>query len=188
MHKLYILSTLFLFMMLKSTAQKSPLPYYEIPKAADMYSEGSVASRMIDGLGFRYYWATENLTTKDLNFKPTPEARTTEETIQHILELSQVIVNATLKVINGEEQPVLTFEEKRKRTLKNLKRASDILRNSKDVSHYKLLFKNKDLPFWNVINGPITDAIWHVGQVVSFRRSSGNPFPKGVSVLNGTKK
>ncbi len=45
-----------------------------------------------------------------------------------------------------------------------------------------------EYPFWNNINGPIADAIWHVGQVVSFRRSSGNPFPKGVSVLTGKKR
>lgn len=187
MRKLHLLSILFLFQMINSNAQNKQLPYYEIPKAAETYSEGSVASRMIDGLGFRFYWATENLTDKDLAFKPTTESRTTGETIQHILELSQVILNATLKIRNGDKQPELSFDEKRKKTLENLKQASDILRKSKDVSQYKLLFKSKELPFWNVINGPIADSIWHVGQVVSFRRSSGNPFPKGVSVLNGTK-
>jgi hypothetical protein len=45
----------------------------------------------------------------------------------------------------------------------------------------------QEFPFWNLINGPIADAIWHVGQVVSFRRSSGNPLPQGVNVLTGTK-
>ena len=128
------------------------------------------------------------MTEKDLAFKPTEEARTTGETLNHILGLSQVILNATLKVANGAKQPEMTFAEKRKKTLENLQQASNILKESTDVSDYKLIFGDTEIPFWNVINGPISDALWHTGQVVSFRRSSGNPFPKGVSVLRGTKK
>ena len=43
-----------------------------------------------------------------------------------------------------------------------------------------------EYPFWNQLNGPIADAIWHVGQVVSFRRTAGNSLPKGPSFLTGT--
>jgi len=163
------------------------LPYYQIPKEPKEYSAGTAASRMVDGLGFRYYWATEGLTQKDLAFQPNAEARTTLETIDHILGLSQVIVNATLQKENGAKQPKMTFAEKRKKTLENLQHASKILRESKDVSQYKMIFGKTEFPFWNVINGPIADAIWHTGQIVSFRRSSGNPFPKGVNVLRGVK-
>ena len=85
----------------------------------------------------------------------------------------------------------MTFTELRKATLLNIEKASNILRNSKDVSKYNIVFKRgrntSQLPFWNQINGPISDALWHVGQVVTFRRSSGNPLPKGVNVLTGTK-
>ncbi len=170
-------------MSIQVNAQK--LPYYEIPEASKEFTAGSVASRMIDGLGFRYYWATEGLTDKDLNFKPTPEARTSGETIDHILGLSQVILNAALNKPNGGKQPEMTFKEKREKTLQNLKKASDILRYQKDLSEFKVIFGENKYPFWNAINGPIADAMWHVGQVVSFRRSSGNPFPKGISVFTG---
>ncbi|MBL4904447.1 MAG: hypothetical protein JKZ00_00090, partial [Flavobacteriaceae bacterium] len=61
-------------------AQKDDF-YYEIPPAPKEYTAGTVASRMVDGLGFRYYWATEGLTEKDLAFRPNSEARTTLETI-----------------------------------------------------------------------------------------------------------
>jgi hypothetical protein len=168
-------------------AQKDDF-YYEIPEAAKEFTPGTVASRMVDGLGFRYYWATFGLTEKDLAFKPNAEVRTSGETIDHILGLSQMIVNSTLKVANGAKQPEMTFAEKRKKTLLNLQKASDILRNSKDISEYKIIFGKTEFPFWNQINGPISDALWHTGQVVSFRRSSGNPFPKGVNVLTGTKR
>ncbi len=172
-----------------TTAQNNTRPYYyEIPEAPKEYTAATVVSRMVDGLGFRYYWATEGLRPEDLTFKPNESARTTEQTIDHILGLSQVILNSTLKVANGAKQPEMTFEEKRKKTLENLEKAAKILRNSKDISEYKIIFGKTEFPYWNQINGPISDALWHTGQVVSFRRSSGNPFPKGVSVLRGTKK
>ncbi len=169
-------------------AQDKNLPYYEIPEAPKEYKAGTTVSRMVDGLGFRYYWATEGLTEKDLAFKPNEEARTSEQTIDHILGLSQVILNAVLIEPNGKPQPKMTFEEKRKNTLINLQKASEILRESDDLSQYKMIFGETEHSFWRLINGPISDALWHVGQVVTFRRSSGNPFPKGVSVLQGIKR
>jgi hypothetical protein len=169
------------------------LPYYEIPNCPDSYTPKNVVARMIDGLGFRYYWATEGLTAKDLAFRPTPEARTSEETIDHILGLSTIILNAFQKKENtrsGEETSTLTFEIKRQRTLENLKTASDLLKNDKvALEDSKIVFKNDgkttEYPLWNLINGPIEDAVWHVGQVVTFRRSSGNPFNAKASVLVG---
>ena len=169
---------------------KNELPYYEIPEASKEYTAGAIASRMIDGLGFRYYWATEGLREKDLKFKPNDEARASEQTINHILDLTKVILNSTLKIPNeGGKTSELTFDEKRRKTLENLEKASNILRKSKDISEFTIIFKRGDkvtkLPFWNQINGPISDALWHTGQIVSFRRSSGNPLPKGVNFLTG---
>jgi len=169
------------------------LPYREIPTAPDSFSAENVVARMVDGLGFRYYWATEGLRPEDLAFRPSPEARTSEETIDHILGLSTIIVNALKNQPNvrtGEETSALSFDTKRKKTLDNLQQASDLLKNSGGhLADYDIVFQNGDaqtvFPFWNMINGPISDALWHVGQVVSFRRSSGNPFNSKASVLTG---
>lgn len=169
------------------------LPYAEIPDYPAEYTAESVVSRMIDGIGFRFYWATEGLRPEDLAFRPTKESRTSEETIDHILGLSMVVLNALRNEVNtrsGEETSPLTFEVKRQKTLENLKTASDILRGGKQkLEDSKMVFKNGDksteYPFWNEINGPISDALWHIGQVVTFRRSSGNPFNSKVSVLSG---
>lgn len=61
------------------------------------------------------------------------------------------------------------------------------MRESTDLSEFNIVFKrgerSSEFPFWNQINGPISDALWHCGQVVSFRRASGNPFNSKVSVL-----
>ena len=192
--KLYLITSIIIVLTLNiMSAQnndKESLPYYEIPDYPENYSQGTVVARMIDGLGFRYYWATEGLRDENLKFKPNNEARTTEETIDHILGLSNVIVNSTTNKVNEKNDFIgLTFTQKRKLTLDNLKTAADILRKSKDLSQFKIIFKGEngvtEYPFWNQINGPIEDAIWHCGQVVSFRRSSGNPYNSKASVFTG---
>ncbi len=190
-----ILSILF---MQETTAQNSDardpdLPYYQIPEYPDTYTAGNVSARMIDALGFRYYWATEGLREEDLKFKPSEMARTTKETLDHIYGLSRLIVNAPDRKPNdgSREKSELTFQQLREKTLQNFKRASDLLKsdNGKDMEKNKIVYKRDEntteYPFWNLINGPIADAIWHVGQVVSFRRSSGNPLNPKVSVFNG---
>ena len=157
------------------------LPYYEIPKHAESYTTGTVAARMVDGLGFRYYWATEGLRAEDLNYKPSETGRTSAETIDHILGLSQFILNSISETKIKRDETELSFEEKRKQTLLNFKKASDILLKTDDLSK----FDNDRFPFWNIINGPIADALWHCGQVVMLRRASGNPFNSKVSVFSG---
>ena len=179
--------------MLISNSQEKEVSYYStIPEYPALYSPGTVAARMVDGLGFRYYWATENLRAEDLIFRPNEEARTTEETLDHILGLSQVILNASLKKVHESiDIEGMSFEEKRAITLQNIRKAADIFRkaNNDEMSEFEMVFQGDgqttNYPLWNLINGPIADAIWHVGQVVSFRRSSGNPFNSNVSVLRG---
>lgn len=180
----------FSLFMSQAQEQNQELPYYEISETPESYSQGGIVARMIDGLGFRYYWASEGLNPEDLAFRPSPEARTSEETIDHILGLSTVILNSAIHKANeGNNFEDMSFYEKRKQTLNNLKTAADIFRKSEDLSEFTVVFKGKNgsntFPFWNQINGPISDAIWHCGQIVSFRRSSGNPFNSKASVFMG---
>tara|TARA_R110002050_G_scaffold300018_1_gene467375 strand:+ start:64096 stop:64617 length:522 start_codon:yes stop_codon:yes gene_type:complete len=161
--------------------QNDKLPYYEIPEYPETYTASSVAARMVDGLGFRYYWATEGLRIEDLAYKPGETGRTTAETIEHIYGLSKFIRNSVLSNDKDTNTSELNFDDKRKQTLLNLKIVSDVLRNTQ-VS-FKL--DVTEVPFWNIINGPISDALWHCGQVVLLRRASGNPFNSKVNVFQG---
>ena len=169
------------------------LPYREIPDYPESFTPETVVARTIDGVGFRFYWATEGLRPEDLTFRPTPEARSSEETIDHILGLSNLILNGVKNQPNirsGEETSPLSFEVKRRMVLGNLETASNLLKQSGDkLEEMKIIFKNGDneseFPFWNMLNGPIGDALWHTGQVVTFRRSSGNPFNGKASVFTG---
>ena len=160
------------------------LPYYEIPDYQESYSANAVAARMIDGLGFRYYWASEGLRDEDLNFRPNETGRATMETIEHIYGLSKFIRNNVLIDNKDANKAKLAFEDMRKQTLLNLKIVSDVLRDS----NAKFKLETTEVPFWNIINGPISDALWHCGQVVLLRRSSGNPFNSNVNLLSGKIK
>ena len=173
-----------------TNSQSEALPYYEIPEYPSEYNEGTIIARLIDGLGFRYYWATEGLRDEDLAFKPSEEGRTTAETVDHIYGLTKTIINSALKIPNvPTEEAEMTFVEKRAKTLNLLKQAADIFRVSDDLTEFTMVFQRgentTEYPFWNQINGPISDALWHVGQVITHRRTSGNPFNSKVSVLQG---
>lgn len=185
-----------IFTLLSVAVLGQDKPYfYQIPDYPGQYTAPTVAARMVDGLGFRYYWGTEGLTEKDLGFKPGDSSRTSLETIEHIFQLTQILVNAVNQkpTISDPGAPRLPYQELRQKTLNNLEEASKLLKKQDaDLAAFPMIFKNPsrttEFPFWNLINGPIADALWHVGQIVSFRRSSGNPFPDGVSVLQGTKR
>jgi hypothetical protein len=107
--------------------------------------------------------------------------------------LTTTTLNTVKKLpnISGTVNLKLPFEELRRRTLDTIKQTADILRNASDseVAEMKVIFKNdngtREYPFWNILNGPIDDALWHVGQVITFRRSSGNPYNNKASVFSG---
>ena len=197
--KSVILSILSLIILLPmpSKAQNSKadkeLPYYEIPAYPEEYSQETILARVIDGLGYRYYWATEGLREEDLAYNPGNEGRSTGETLNHILGLTNTVLNACLNVpnIRSSDQGEMSWEDKRKKSLLNIKRASDHLKSgeSDKAEDLKIISqrgeRTSELPLWNLLNGHLADAIYHCGQIASFRRSSGNPMNPGVNVLSG---
>ncbi len=162
------------------------LPYREIPAPPDSFTAETVVASMLDGLGYRYYWATEGLRTEDLDFRPTPESRTCFETLQHIFGHTESVLNVmdpTYKEKTKAQPKPESFEDIRLRSLQNLEAASNLLRQpDANLESYRF---SASIPFWNAINGPIEDAVWHVGQVVTFRRSSGNPINPKADMFSG---
>ncbi len=189
-----VLTPVFFYIFLSLNAQEAmqnELPYTSIPEAPDTYTPGTVVSRMIDGLGFRYRWATEDLTGEDLTYEPGNEGRTIAGILNHIHGLSLVIVRSAEKKSRDftTEQAEMTLQEKRLATLQNFERASQLFKETTDLNEHPVIFIREkgtfDFPFWNNINGPIEDAIWHAGQVVVLRRSAGNPINPKVNVFLG---
>lgn len=193
----YLVSLLMSLLSLQAYTQHESnhdsLPFQNITEHPASFTSENMIARMIDGLGFRFYWATEGLRAEDLAYRPNPEARTSEETIDHIMGLSALVLNSVKNepnIASGEETSPKSFVEKRKITLENLFTARQMLASGAvKVDDIKIIFERSsgrtELPVWNLINGPIADAIWHVGQIVTFRRSSRNPFNSKVNVMMG---
>lgn len=170
------------FILLNLGVSAQELPYKSIFKAPESYSAASVTSRMIDGLGYRFYWATEGLREQDLNYGPQGEGRNIKQTVKHIYDLCQLVmlsVDKQMDSVQGSDD----FQVLRAETLKALHATSVKLRAMSDEEVAKIDFRG--FPFWNVINGPVSDAIYHTGQIVLLRRMSGNPMNPKVNVLTG---
>ena len=109
---------LLVFTQLAFSQSKMEIPYYQISEYPDTYSSVNIMSRMIDGLGFRYYWASEGLTKTDLDFKISKDSRSTMETIRHIHSLSLMILNAVLNKPNESKSNTdLDYKSLRENTL-----------------------------------------------------------------------
>ncbi len=181
---------------MKEVSQAQSLPFKEIPASPDNYTPGKVFGRMVDGLGFRYYWATEGLNDKDLQYKPSAQGRTMLETLTHIHRLSLTIAYAAQNKVNKlpAEEPPSEYTELRKQTLQNLLQASELFKKigEAEVKKYQVVFESSggryEFPLWNLINGQISDALWHTGQVVLMRRATGNPINSKVDVFTGKLK
>ena len=169
------------------------LPYYEIPDYPEDYGSGNIVGRMIEGLGYRYYWATEGLRPEDLKYKPSEEGRTVLETLQHIYGMSEMLLESPRgePSIRPKDFTQLTFEALRSGTLTNLQAASLVLKgkNKDDINGFQVTFqrgeKQTSFPYWNMLNGMLSDCIYHTGQIVLMRRSNGNPQNPKVNVFLG---
>ena len=189
-----ILITLSVIVNTSIMAQESEVTYHKIESYPESYSLGGMVSRMLDGLGYRYHWASIDLRAEDLSYEPGNEGKNTLETLKHIYELSA----DALLLSEGKEfkrpRPIVeneSYQALRKLTLQNISKASENFRamSDEEVKSLKVVFASesnkKEYEFWHFINGQLSDAIYHTGQIVSFRRSAGNPVPKGVNVFTG---
>lgn len=163
----------------------SDLPYASIPDPPAHASATTVMMRMIDGLAFRYRWATEGLRAEDLAFDPGEGSWTPRQLLAHILWLANAVCRSV-----GAEQTDRDPEELaarddidvvRRETLERLQAARRSLEAMTDEQFGERSFEiveGKRFPVWHILNGPLADALTHVGQVNAWRRQSGNPTPK----------
>ena len=193
--RIIILVTCFISFSLNNImGQESTIPYHKIESYPASYTMGGVVSRMLDGLGYRYHWASKDLRADDLSFEPGNEGKNTMETLKHIYELSADALALSL----GQEfkRPRVKVEELdynalREKTLYNFNEASQNFRkmNDAELANLKVVFafadSKRSFEFWHFLNGQLSDAIYHTGQIVSYRRSSGNPVSKDMNVFTG---
>jgi hypothetical protein len=164
------------------------LPFHTIPSCPDAPTATNTIARFIDGLGFRYHWATEGLTESEIAFRPHPSSMNVIELLTHIYDLAHTI-NRVFGGSAESERPT-SYLELRISTLNLFAQASERLKVLDDARLVDFNLNggsgaNRN-PFWFYLNGPIADALTHVGQITSWRRIAGNPQAKGVNVFLGT--
>ena len=93
------------------------------------------------------------------------------------------------EVIRSKTYPDLSFDELRSKTLNLLKNSINKLDEFKDsdFESNKIIFGDNKFDLYNLFHGPISDSLYHIGQIVAFRRASGNPIPIGVNHFMGIK-
>lgn len=147
--------------------------YRSIPSATTDVTAANVLSRMLAGIGFRFYWATEGLSDELYAFRPCDGARSVGETIDHVWDLLNWTYCAT-----GEAGPTKPGSGKllRDGALDLIGRLQDALsqRDESALLSIELLGK----PFWPIINGPLSDVLAHTGQIATLRRLAGSPAPE----------
>ena len=160
---------------------------YEIGAAPTKVTGTSVLARIVDGLAFRYYWATDGLRSEDFEFRPGPDSMSTLELQQHILNLvcmiKQTVFDSTERETFVSDDPVFL----RDKVLEILLIVREHLAELTDdvIAGHQVLKRDGSLfPVWNIMNGPLCDALTHVGQINAWRRLNGNPTP-AVNVFAG---
>lgn len=169
--------------------------YESVPAYPETLTAGTSLARIIDGLGFRYYWVSKDLTPKDLDYHPSTEARTTLETLSHINYMLLFIENTLTGETTVFPEPALdmTYPKLRATTLKRIQSISEKLSvlDSESLSRIDIKLQaggnDMDFPIWHILQGPIGDAYYHLGQVVSFRRTTGNPIDPTVQPFMGKR-
>jgi hypothetical protein len=147
-------------------------PFYKIPEYPEHVSSTSVLTRLLDGLGFRFHWATEGLRPEDYSYRPGPDTMSVSELVGHIWGLINWV---TISTLGESRQRPEEDESVRSEILDMIWELREAVHSMDEEDLGRITIEGR--PFWNMINGPISDALTHVGQVNSFRRLSGNPVP-----------
>ncbi len=162
------------------------LPFADISTPPEKVSSGTVLARMVEGLGFRYRWATEGLREADLEFAPSVECMPLRKLLEHVLGLV-TFADAGFGGPKSDGLPApRDVDGLRTATLARLDalRTRALAMSDADLAACRIDGKGEKLPFWYLINGPLADALTHVGQINSWRRLAGNPWP-GANVFMG---
>ena len=154
--------------------------YYLIPDFPDHVSGTTVIARMLDGLGFRFFWATEGLRPEDYDFRPAEDVMSIGELSVHIWQLMNWVSTGALKT--KQYKTPKSGPDAREQALVIISNLKETMLSMSDEELAQLTLMAK--PFWHIINGPFSDALTHTGQINSFRRLNGNPCA-GANVFKG---
>lgn len=144
--------------------------YHTLPPAPDEITAAHVISRILASIGFRFYWATDALTEETYVFRPDQDARSIEETIDHIWDLLHWLYQALDSPSTAKPSGARPLREATLDLILVLEEAFSQMKQEK-LATLQLLKE----PFWPVLNGPLSDVLTHIGQIAMMRRLAGSP-------------
>ena len=148
--------------------------FHTIEAYPERQDANGVVMRLIDGLGYRFYWATEGLTGDDYGFTPGAGCQTISGLIGHVCGLINWLHIHVIGEGAGSRSPDPAGQ--RLQALDLLAAVRDRVAALDEAALFALRIDGD--PFWHMVNGPFSDALTHVGQIASFRRLHGNPVPR----------
>ena len=152
---------------------KMNLNYDRIDEYPERVNAVGVVLRLLDGLGFRFYWATYELDEDDFEFTPAEGGNSIGWMVSHIRGLLTWIY---LNVRGEQAKQPQSIVEQRNHVLDLIRMVREDIAGMSDEQFAEVRIEG--LPFWHMINGPISDALGHVGQINMARRLRGKPTPE----------
>ncbi len=161
--------------------------YENVPAPPTHWDAKNVMIRMLEGIGFRYAHATAELPDHLADYQIAPDVMSMIEVYRHIYELLWWISRSVGlrakydKSINSLSAYRTATDELCYQLQSQLVQMSD-----EEVSRSVLHLRRNDTyyPIWYFINGPLSDSLTHIGQILSWRRAAGYPCSY-ISMLDG---
>ena len=142
-----------------------------MPEIPDEITAVNIICRMLAAIGFRFYWATEELTEETYAFQPGEGARSIGETVEHIWDLLNWIYRAIDSAGKAKPSGAKPLREGALELIAILEETFSKMDNEA-LAAVQIL---KQHPFWLIINGPLSDTLTHIGQIATLRRIAGSP-------------
>lgn len=152
-----------------------------IPQHPEEINAQNILIRLVDSIKFRYQLSALDISTADFDFKLSEDGKSLGDLFTHIYKL-QV---ATLTCFHPEHlyPPSPMPENVIKDIVLVLNSIRLKLQNIQQISDFDHI-SIQGLSFWNLINGPLTDTLTHIGQINSMKRALHKPIRKA-SMLKG---
>jgi len=155
--------------------------YKTLPPTPSKISSGAILARFVDAIGFRFQMATDGLNESEIYFCPVDGSMDMMELMSHIYGVLAWAHGAFDKAA-VRRNDLATFEDYRNATLElcdNFKKRL-LEMSDEEIENTSIYLRRNDTTYsiYYLINGPISDVLTHVGQVVTWRRIAGNPIAR----------
>jgi hypothetical protein len=158
--------------------ERDVAPFQTVPDPPALPGGGAVLGRMADGIGLRFRWATENMEGVDLAFRPAADCMTLGELLAHMVELLFWVAESVGLEPRRDLKDSSDYAHVRGRVMDLAASFSARFKGMTDaeVAACSITSSRGDTqPVWNIVNGPLSDSLTHIGQILSWRRIAGSP-------------